>query len=271
MLVPTVVLPPGMQVGDVPISHKAANKCLKEHRTRMSDTEGKVRQSETDLTNGPFDWKCYLTHHPQSEELIGAGVCKFEVRFLNSWDHNMGQPRCDFVVHRADGTAARLHPSKNGPGKIVTGMLDDWLCIGPTRPLCMERNRGATEHNAEQFRNLHQVDTISMKKAAEFLRVNVEGWEAKQHPRGPFFVNLMENTSAHTNDHFRWTHLLNSTPWGRDIVLDVDAFFLVWFVQKERPGFWFHCRNGECGTVDPLCHGQCIPKWNEKADEISWR
>ena len=68
------------------------------------------------VDSGPFDSKHDVSHHPQREKLIGTGVCKFEVRFVNSWDHNMKQPRCDFIVHRTCGTAARLHPSSNSPG-----------------------------------------------------------------------------------------------------------------------------------------------------------
>ena len=53
-------------------------------------------------------------------------------------------------------------------------------------------------------------------------------------------------------------------------MLDVVAFFLVWFIQKEGPGFWISFRNGDYGTVDVLSHGHCVPKRNEEADEVSW-
>ena len=124
----------GTRVGALGISHKAAYKCLKEYRSRTSDEHGGVRLWEHDLTHAAFDWKRYLSHHPQSDELIGAGVVKFEVRFLSTYDRNMSAPRCDFIVHRSDGTAARLHPLSAGPGQIVTGWLGDWLPGANARP-----------------------------------------------------------------------------------------------------------------------------------------
>ena len=116
MLALPVLLALGVRVAGGPISHRAANKCLKEYRARMSDSAGGVVYWGWDITDEVFDWKRYLSHHPKNEELIGPGVGKFEVRFLNSRDHNKKQPICDFVVHRTDGTAARLHPSTKGPG-----------------------------------------------------------------------------------------------------------------------------------------------------------
>ena len=60
----------------------------------------------------------------------------------------MQQPRCDFILHRTDGTAARFHPSSNGPGEIVTSSLPNWLTGGPNVPVLLERggDPGATEH-----------------------------------------------------------------------------------------------------------------------------
>ena len=206
MLVPAALLLPGARIGETAISHKAAHKCLKECRAWMSDNEGGVRYWEWDLTDGQFDWRRYLRHHPASVELICSGVTKFEVRFLSSWDHNMQQPRCDFIVHRTDGTAARVHPSSTAPGQIVTGMLDEWLPHGHTRPLLLDQNAGAAEHNTAgaaehnargSFRTLHQVDTISRKAAGEFLQRNLQVWRAREHPRGAFMVNLMETPNGH--------------------------------------------------------------------------
>jgi len=272
MLQLPALLAPGTRVGDMPIRHKTANEFLKECRASMLGDDGAVVHWDRDLTYGTFDWKRYLSYHPQSQELIGTGVIKFEGRFLNSWDHNMHQPRFDFIVHRTDGTAARLHPSRNGPGHIVTGALNDWLCDSQPRPLLMERNAGATEHNAEQpFRALHQVDTISRRQASVFLEQQQDAWQSKQHPRGPFMVNLMVETSGHSDGHFYFSHYLNATPWGRELVLDVDSFYLVWLLKQERPGFWMRLRNGSCATLDVMSHGPCVPKWNEESDEVLWR
>ncbi len=169
-----ILLHPRPYVGDTAISHKAANRYFKEWRTWMSTAEDEVGIWGWDLSHEAFDWRRCLSHHPQSEELVGDGVIKFEIRFLNSWDHNMKQPRCDFVVHRADGTAARLHPSPSGPGEIVTSLLDDWLPHGHKSPVLLERDAaGAAEYGfARPFRTLHQVDTISRKATCELLERN---------------------------------------------------------------------------------------------------
>ena len=82
---------------------------MKEYRARMADADGDVIEWEWDITDEGFDWKRYLSPHPKNEELIGPGVGKFEVRFLNSRDHNKKQPICDFVVHREAKGAAAEH------------------------------------------------------------------------------------------------------------------------------------------------------------------
>ena len=137
----------------------------------------------------------------------------------------------------------------------------------------MERDRAAAEHNEEQhFKTLHQVDTISRKAAATFLQRNLEQWQAKDHPRGTFTVDLMEPPSGHNlQPEFYWPHYLNSTPWGRQIVFDVTALHVVWFSQKQRPGFWMSLRSGGHGTVDAMSPGHCVAKWNDEADEVAWR
>ncbi len=105
-------------------------------------------------------------------------ITKCEIRFLNSWDHNMRQPRCDFVVHRADGTATRLHPSSKGPGEIVIGSLDDWLPHGHNLPRRSERDAACVAGNGI-FRVLHQVDTISREVAGRFSQMNETVTEPK--------------------------------------------------------------------------------------------
>ena len=113
------------------------------------------------------------------------------------------------------------------------------------------------------------MDTTSRKVAGRFLEQCLELWQEKEHPRGDFCVDLMEHPAAHTDDNFRWTHYLNSTPWGRDIVLDVCYFYLVWLEDKERPGFGFCLTCGVSGTIDTLGSGRARIKWDPNADEVS--
>ena len=161
------------------------------------------------------------------------------------------------------------------PGEIVTGRLDDWLPHGHDSPVLLERDAaGVAEHGhhvARPFRNLHQVDTISRTATSEFLERNVTCWHAKQHPRGLFASDLMVHPTGHCDGReLKWSHYLNSTPWGRDIVLLVRAFHIVWLSDKNRPGFWISLRDGSSGTLDVLESGNCSIKWNNDADEVAW-
>lgn len=76
----------------------------------------------------------YVCSHPQSREIIGSGIQKFEGRFLNALEPNRvelklpgpyGQFRFDFVAVRADGTAVRLHPSRSRDATILEGRYTD--------------------------------------------------------------------------------------------------------------------------------------------------
>ena len=267
------LLLPGSIHGDAPISHKAANQCLKNWRAWMSAEGRDIRIWDADLTHDEgFDWKRYLSHHPQKELLIGTGVIKFEVRFLNGWDPNMKQHRCDFVVHRNDGTHARLHPSSSQAGHIVTGSLQNWLLEGYNEPLLLERDIGAAEHNVTAFRTLHQVDTISRREAQAFIEKNVAHWQAQEHPRREFYLDLRQHPGGHGDfRRFLWSHYLNSTDWGRQIVLNVSSFYLVWLESKNRVGFWIRLLDGTSGTIDVLGDARCPIKWNAEADEVSWK
>jgi hypothetical protein len=106
----------------------------------------------------------------------------------------------------------------------------------------------------------------------EFLNSNAIVWQARSHPRGSFCLDLMQSPAGHCGTHdFSWTQYLNSTEWGRRIVLDVREFYLVWLEQRNRPGFWLRLRNGNSGTTDVLAAGRCEIKLDAEADEVSWR
>ncbi len=135
-------------------------------------------------------------------------------------------------------------------------------------PLILQRDttvieqHGAPEHNVAIFRTLHQVDTISRKGAADFRQINSTRWLAKDHPREAFFLNLMDNPDGHlplcAAEHgtigrgFLWRKHLNSTEWGRRIVLNVQSFYLVFLERQSRPGLWIRLDHGSEGTLDVL-------------------
>ena len=105
--------------------------------------------------------------------------------FLNTHDHNMHQPRFDFVAIRSDGTAARFHPGGEGPGVVAVGQLSDWTVpfgapafgVAPvmehvTAPA--EARGAAVQH----FAGAHQADVIGCEAAKKWLAEQLAVWEA---------------------------------------------------------------------------------------------
>ena len=143
------------------IHSKAANKYLKQFRAEASGQkphDSKITPvivEAKDLTDrAEFEWCSYIkTNFPEKEgkQIVGKGVAKFELRFLEKIDPNVKQRRLDFIVHRIpadDDTGdfrnphVRLHPSSvatkhnGGPSRLEAfpcfGRLSDWT--GETIP-----------------------------------------------------------------------------------------------------------------------------------------
>ena len=70
--------------------------------------------------------------------------------------------------------------------------------------------------------------------------------QAKAHPRW-----------GRNNVPFSWVQYMNSTLWGRNHVAEVEAFYVCWFEDHERPGFYFRLQNGEAFRIDPLGGKKC--------------
>ena len=94
----------------------------------------------------------------------------------------MNQPRFDFVAIRLDGTAARFHPGKDGPGVVVEGQLSDWK--GPpafgVAPVMEHVTAPAEARGAavQHFGGAHQTDVIGKGAAQEWLAEQLALWEA---------------------------------------------------------------------------------------------
>ena len=72
-------------------------------------------QKSVDLTDrANLYWCGYLKCHPESRAIVGHGVAKFELMFMEARrDSRTGQRRMDFVVHRVGDPTyphVRLHP-----------------------------------------------------------------------------------------------------------------------------------------------------------------
>ena len=101
----------------VTFTHKQGSKWLKVLRERCA-REGR---ESIDLTAEPC-WRAYVCSHPERITIISAsGIIHFEGRFLNSPEPNarelnlpapFGRYRFDFIAWRGNGTACRMHPSR---------------------------------------------------------------------------------------------------------------------------------------------------------------
>jgi len=87
------------------------------------------------LTDGHIlDWRAWMQHHPQRVQIIGAGITRFMWhRFRDAPDPETRGDRCDFIVHRQDGTAVRLHPHSAREDPPVYGFPCMWSSP-PTPP-----------------------------------------------------------------------------------------------------------------------------------------
>jgi len=104
-----------------------------------------VSQQSLDLTDGRrFNWWGYLAGHYRGRDIVGHGVTKFELRFLQPDDPKTKQRPLDFIVHRMGMkdpfTHVRLHPhnyacectlGRPSPKEAVPvyGYLREWVGV----------------------------------------------------------------------------------------------------------------------------------------------
>ena len=186
-----------------------------------------------DLTHSEaFDWRTYVCLHEDANTIVGPGVVRFEVRFLTGREPNghrlvatLGQQwafrRCDFVVHRADGTHARLHPDGNGEeANVVIGNLNEW--ITDARASTPGNVRGVGR-DAGHFTRHSPVDSIPAADA----RVNIDTL-LRQHGG---ILGMLDLTDARK---FNWERFLMGRPWGRELLDDGVQSFCV---GRDRNGY----------------------------------
>ena len=106
------------------IGRATANEWLKRFRHTSP-------ANEIDLTDDEqFDWRAYLQNHKDRRNIISeSGIESFLWRRFPQI-RDPGEPglgaRCDYVVVRVDGTAARLHPHANSEDQV--GVSDVKVC-----------------------------------------------------------------------------------------------------------------------------------------------
>ena len=151
--------------------------------------------------------------------VIGTGVVRFEFRFVNSQDKNQKQNRCDFVVIRSDGTAARLHPSQNSDARPVIGSVELWQIDTPVQPPTPPAMPGIIDSDLQAYEAYSQSDCISRRNAQDFLQAQTEQWQ----PGETFRKDLSPS------ELFAWPLYLANTPWGRELMQKgVKSFHMVW-------------------------------------------
>ncbi len=279
------------------VGHKTAHKALSGLRALYTTPPGQTSdvpahlqgfsQEAHDLTHetgaGAFDWKGYVAGRSevQIREVVGAGVVRFEMRFLRSIDKNLHQNRCDFVVHRADGTAVRLHPGAKYDAVPVFGCLDEWA-ISATTPLPpiesvgrryldlaasqgppgSSGSGGPQDRTTAVYDHVSQADAVSRAQAVKFLSDRYEAAQANSW-RSPFRMDVTDQRD------FAWSHYLAFAKGGADILrAGVVAFWVVWVGRGwQRPGFYVATRDGSEVVIFP---GRQQPLVSEAVHDIMW-
>ena len=159
-------------------------------------------------------WRAYLACHAEAREIIGPGVVGFEGRFLDFLEPNRGQlnlpgrygkQRFDFVVHRMDGTACRLHPSESKDAEPVIGYLSAWE-FGARAPT---PGQASTPSLTGAIDRTHgHVDVFSAERAHRMI---MDIFHRRTGLPSELAVDLL------TGD-FPWDTFLMGRPWGLNLM-----------------------------------------------------
>jgi hypothetical protein len=227
------------------------NKKLKELREAMAPggVGARVVEACRDISGEDwvFDMVCSCG---DAVDVIRHGIVKIYAAFFDKcYDHNMRQPRFDFLVVTVELWMTRIHPSSKGWGCFVKGMncLPAWGTVRPALlDLTQECSKPGIWRRADgSFNGLHQNDTVSIRAAADFLKRKTDEWYGKSHPRPRFAEELTDMAQ------FRWMHFLSMKTWCTDVTTsDVDQFWLVW--HQDEACFWLRTASNEFFVVQGI-------------------
>ena len=244
-----VVIPrtPILQIGDRvnrPMSKKKAHQHLKELRAQMA-ADGRITEESRDLSDGQIvDWQAYVTSRPDHDEIIGPGIWKFECRFLEARDPNWKQlpapNRFDFIAHRVDGSAVRLHPEAVRHGAATRGNLSDWALRaaddnGPSldsraqvwlqeqRAPAVARNDTVGAFTAQVWLQEHVSEPS--QDSLDYLSAASRDAGLRQPTDCVNFQDLSDQKK------FPWHQFLAAREWGRMILDDVVEFGAAWWIR----------------------------------------
>ena len=222
------------------MSVRTAHRKLSEERDRNQDPHASV-----DLSQDEFQWKKYLANRSDDmlEKVVGPGVSGIVLRYVCTTDSNTGNHRFDFVVHRTDGLAVRLHPQSNGKDTIpILGDPSLWKIDAPLPP-AMPAGRMRVGEADEIFTEYSQADLIGKKAASQWLEERALEWV-------PGRVFRQDLTSAAT---FKWRLYLANRKWGNELLRDgVSAFWLIWLDRPhQHAAFYCEMTDGTKYVITP--------------------
>ena len=226
------------------VARKRAHGWLRQLRLQASDG-AQVVEEAVDLTDDQaYDWRGYVANHPQCEDIVGPGIIHFEFRFINSVEHNTESQghdlpvyRADFIAHRVDGSAARVHPSSSQEAQVVVGTLAQWRLAGVHAPQDMaSRVRALAETQGTTMWFGHsQADKMHARMARSWLRAYLDEWSHRPHPRGPFYLNVTTTASPRP---FPWWLLCIGETWAHGFErVGVNTWAVCWNNRLQEPGF----------------------------------
>ena len=248
-----------------PMSKKKAHEKLAQFRGSMA-ANGRIIAESRDLSDGvDFDWKAYVTSRPDHRQVIGVGIWKFECRFLAAKDPNakvLPVPnRFDFIAHRLDGSAVRLHPERVQHGEATEGQLGDWALRGgdaflPAAPpaAAMPRNDTVGAMVADVWLHEHM---------SEPTQEDLDEVSASSRDQNFMFYRNITHT-----EEFPWRQFLAARPWGLAIVDDVAIFGAAWWIRGNWTGPVFIATMGPHAREHANESG--VIRCNGERAKISW-
>ena len=155
-------------------------------------------------------WKEYIANLPTAEEIIGPGIVSITAEFIEGTkDANRhGQPRCDFVAYRADGSYWRIHPGASRKNDAKPRLFQAPVAASaatehtPSASAATEHTPSASEawlwrcikipFDATTAAKIPQGDRLSKKRVWEW--VEKQQWETND--------GMIDVTDG--SHHFQW-------------------------------------------------------------------
>ena len=93
---------------------------------------------------------------------------------------------------------------------------------------------------------------MTARTAQRFLATELDAWQAMTHPRPRFCIDSVVNPGGHAHEGrpFFVDAFLNNFSWRRDIVLQVNQFYIVWLSDVTSPGFWYSLQDGTTASIE---------------------